>query len=287
MKQLVVSALPEAGGTIRLDREQSHYLARVRRVAAGDRITCIDPEGHFAEGCIVTSVKDGTVELAVPAPTAPHAPGVAYAPAETDGDGVPGARPGWEQNRRLPGVPPSAVSVALYVALLKGKKLDTVVRQVTELGVDRIVPVLTRHCVSRPEGSDLEKKSRRWQEIAREATQQSGRRGLPVVETPLPLEVVATRSAVDPPESTLSLALHEDAPETLTLGSLIRMPPPAAIRVLVGPEGGLAPGEINLLSRSGWAVRRIPVPVLRAETAAVAAATLVQSLRSEYTAPSS
>jgi 16S rRNA (uracil1498-N3)-methyltransferase len=182
---------------------------------------------------------------------------------------------------------PSPVSVALYVALLKGKKLDTVVRQVTELGVDRIVPILTRHCVSRPEGHDLEKKSRRWQEIAREATQQSGRRGLPVVETPLPLEAVATRTTVEDPESTLSLALHEGASEALALGSLLRRPPPVAIRVLVGPEGGLAPGEVDLLARSGWAVRRIPVPVLRAETAAVAAATLVQSLRSEYTATSS
>jgi 16S rRNA (uracil1498-N3)-methyltransferase len=281
MKQLVVPQLPESGGAIRLDREQSHYLARVRRVAPGDRVTCIDARGRLAEGCIVTSIARGVVELSVP-PEAVRLERTGMTTAESAGPAAGGGKEGASRSGGL-----SSPPVALYVALLKGKKLDTVVRQVTELGVDRIVPVLTRHCVSRPAGPDLEKKSRRWQEIARAATQQSGRRELPVVEPPLPLEVAATRSSVADPQSALSLALHEDAPEALTLGSLIRIPPPTAIRVLVGPEGGLAPGEIDLLVRSGWAVRRIPVPVLRAETAAVAAATLVQSLRSEYTAPSS
>jgi 16S rRNA (uracil1498-N3)-methyltransferase len=259
---LVVAAIPEPGEVIALTHEQHHYLARVRRVPEGTEITCVDSIGRRGKAVLVAAASPGT-SLGLRVTQREE-------PAAVTGGGQ------------------AEIAVTLYVALLKGKKLDTVVRQVTELGVDRIVPVITRHCVSRPAPADLLKKSRRWEGIVREATQQSGRSTVPAVEPPADLYDLGTLGVPGSSPPVLSLVFHEAAEEVLTIpGTVNSSDPPGEIRVLVGPEGGLATEEVEYLSGSGWHVRRMPAPILRAETAAVAAATLVQSLRSEYTATAS
>jgi len=262
VKQLVVSAIPVPGELIKLTEEQYHYLVRVRRVTEGMEISCIDGGGHRATTVVVAQAgNDDPVALRV------------VHRSETDGSRSS---------------PRSAIPVTLYMALLKGKKLDTVVRQVTELGVDRIVPVITQHCVSRPAADDLQRKGRRWEGIVREATQQSGRATIPTVERVAVLRDVGSAQSREHAPPPLSLVFHEAAETVLSISDTVRSSrPPGEIRVLVGPEGGLAPGEIDYLVDHGWQANRMPAPVLRAETAAVAAATLVQSLRSEYTASAS
>lgn len=263
MKQLVVAAIPAVGAVIELTQEQHHYLARVRRVAAGSEISCVDRSGCRARAVVV-------------------------APAAADQNRVVLRVVHREEGASAGSAIRSPIPVTLYVALLKGKKLDTVVRQVTELGVDRIVPVITRHCVSRPDPGDLQRKSRRWEGIVREATQQSGRPTLPTLAPTAQLSDLGARDTPAEDSSSLSYVFHETAEEVLSIRRGIDYPrPPGEIRVLVGPEGGLAGEEVSYLAEQGWKIRRMPVPVLRAETAAVAAATLVQSLRSEYTASAS
>ncbi|HKK49434.1 MAG TPA: RsmE family RNA methyltransferase [Alkalispirochaeta sp.] len=262
MKQLVVSAVPAPGEVIELTEEQYHYLVRVRRVAEGMEIPCIDGGGPRATTAVI-GLPQGPRSIALR---------VVDRSAPDDGGPSTGA----------------AIPVTLYMALLKGKKLDTVVRQVTELGVDRIVPVITQHCVSRPDAGDLQRKGRRWEGIVREATQQSGRVSIPTVEPPAVLQDVGSAPSDEHVPPSMSLVFHEAAHTVLSIAETVdSTAPPGEIRVLVGPEGGLAPGEVEYLSHHGWQVRRMPVPVLRAETAAVAAAALVQSLRSEYTASAS
>ncbi|MEX2444946.1 MAG: RsmE family RNA methyltransferase [Alkalispirochaeta sp.] len=262
MKQLVVSAIPTPGEVIELTEEQYHYLMRVRRVTEGTEISCIDDSGHRAKTVVALASSDhGLPVLRV---------------VERYASGAPGSSA------------ITAIPVTLYVAFLKGKKLDAVVRQVTELGVDRIVPVITRHCVSRPDPGDLLRKSCRWEGIVREATQQSGRATVPTVEPAAKLEDLTAQVAPADRPASLSVVFHEAAEDVLSIAQAVNSPgPPDEIRALVGPEGGLAAAEVDYLSGSGWHIRRMPVPVLRAETAAVAAAALVQSLRSEYTAGAS
>ncbi|MFW5694040.1 MAG: RsmE family RNA methyltransferase [Alkalispirochaeta sp.] len=262
MKQLVVAMIPAPGKVVELTDEQYHYLGRVRRVGAGTEIPCVDSSGRRATTVVVARPGD---HRSFALEVVRHGPPAGA--ADPSGASIP---------------------VTLYVALLKGKKLDTVVRQVTELGVDRIVPVITRHCVSRPDPADLQRKSRRWESIAREATQQSGRPTIPAVEPAAVLQEVEATEPRGPSAPALSLVFHEAAETVLSIPKTVDSgEPPREIRVLVGPEGGLAPEELEYLSGIGWHVRRMPVPVVRAETAAVAAATLVQSLRSEYTATAS
>lgn len=265
MKQLVVTAIPAVGDVIELTQEQYHYLVRVRRVSMGTKISCVDRNGYRARAAVV---------------------GSSASAAGSDHSSLVLRVVEQEQAVTADAAAAPPIPVTLYVALLKGKKLDTVVRQVTELGVDRIVPVITRHCVSRPDSGDLLRKSHRWEGIAREATQQSGRPTVPDLAPAAQLqELAALTSPEDEPRS-LSVVFHETAEQVLSMsGKIDPQQPPHEIRVLVGPEGGLAQEEVAYLADSGWKIRRMPVPVLRAETAAVAATTLVQSLRSEYTAP--
>lgn len=263
MKQLVVASIPAEGEVIELTQEQHHYLARVRRMAAESEISCVDRNGRRARAVVV-------------------------APAAADQDRMVLRVVEREEEVSAGSATVSPIPVTLYLALLKGKKLDAVVRQVTELGVDRIVPVITRHCVSRPDPGDLLRKSHRWEGIVREATQQSGRPTLPTLAPAAQLTDLGVPDTPAEEASSLSVVFHETAERVLTIRRGIDYPRPlGAIRVLVGPEGGLAGEEVTYLAEKGWKIRRMPVPVLRAETAAVAAATLVQSLRSEYTASAS
>ncbi|MFW5643662.1 MAG: RsmE family RNA methyltransferase [Alkalispirochaeta sp.] len=259
MKHLVVPRLPQPGSRIVVDGEQFHYLRRVRRVGEGDTLRCTDGRGT-AEILRVVGIDGESMILERP----------------IDPDDLETAGRGDAGNDNATG------SVTLAIALLKGKKFDTAVRQATELGIDTIVPVITKHCVSRPTPEELEKKRRRWIQIALEASQQSGRTILP--------EIAEPRLLTDLPEiidagrpSACAVVFHEAEQIPFPRGVPEGAEGPVSDwHALIGPEGGLAPEEISFLAAEGWLVRRLHLPVLRAETAVIAAGALVQHLRSEY-----
>ncbi|MCG8481330.1 MAG: 16S rRNA (uracil(1498)-N(3))-methyltransferase, partial [Spirochaetales bacterium] len=183
MKRLVVDALPPAGGRVRLSAEQSRYLVRVRRMVVGSEIACTDGDGAVATARIVAVEGERSAAVTIEV--------VAVAPSpETVGE----VRAGGPRS-------------TLYTALLKGRKSDRAVRQATELGIDRIVPLLTEHCVSRPEPDDLRRKKGRWDQIAREATQQSGRVHVPEISIGESFAHLLSPRGVH----TLSLAFYEKA----------------------------------------------------------------------------
>lgn len=244
MKQLVVKRLPEPGQPLHLDAEQRHYLVHVRRCQSGDRLVCTDPQGNRA--VVELAVQDEEVLLRY----------VDVVPAAAS-SGSPRSR-----------------STLLAAALLKGRRFETVIRQATELGVSGIVPVLAEHCVSRPDARELARKSTRWEAIAREATQQSGRAGMPDVHPPLTVRELAVRGP--------GIVLDESGGRSLQ-EALAQLADETELRFVVGPEGGLSADERALLRDAGWIPVHLPLPVLRAETAAVAATALVQLLGSDYT----
>ncbi|TBH21774.1 16S rRNA (uracil(1498)-N(3))-methyltransferase [Thermus thermamylovorans] len=147
------------------------------------------------------------------------------------------------------------VEVALYPALLKGDKLAEVVRAATELGATRIQPLITRHSVPKGMG---EGKLRRLQAIAVEAAKQSGRLRVPEVLPPIPLGEV--------PEAAQGLVAHVGA------SALVRevLDPLKPLALAVGPEGGFAEEEVELLQEKGFLPVTLGRRILRAETAAIA-----------------
>ena len=168
--------------------------------------------------------------------------------------------------------PPASMPIIVAQAVVKPAAMDLIVRQATELGAARIVPVLTER--SAPAGR-AHPRLPRWQRIGRSAGQQSGRRPLPAIEAPRGLA-----------------ELLQEAPGTAA-GKLIFQPPargqaefdlPDALHpaepvwLLVGPEGGFSAPELDRIATAGFRRCALGAPVLRAETAAVAAITAVRLL---------
>ena len=137
--------------TVALSPEESHHLARVLRVEAGQELTLFDGQGTHAEG-IVESVTKKEVTVRITA-------------RET--------------------VPPPAVEITLIQAVCKPDRFELILQKATELGVRRIQPVLSAHTVNR--SKEPEKQQERWQTIVRNAAQQCGTAWLPEF---LPLQKV-------------------------------------------------------------------------------------------------
>lgn len=159
--------------------------------------------------------------------------------------------------------------IALLFALAKGEKVDLVVQKATELGAVRIFPFEAERSVVRLGREKGEERARRWGRIAAEAARQCGRSDVPEVPAPAPLAEVLGRL----PPATRVLAFHPGG------GALPRIEPgtAASLAAVVGPEGGLAPAEIEVCERAGASAAGLGPRVLRAETAAIVAVALLQA----------
>lgn len=232
-----MAALPQVDEVIAISGEPAHYLARVRRVSVGDRLAVTSSDGTRGE-----------IEL------------VAVTSQQIDARIVSVRKP------------PEIETLRLVHCLLKQRKTDGVIRQATELGATQIAIVVSDRSVSRPVGPELAKKRRRWEQIAIEASQQSGRPGVPHIQ------VFASLSAALTVDGARKIAFHQDAAQEF---GTIRSAPRGARQVLVGPEGGLSAAELATVSSGGWEVVRLSGSVLRAETAAIVALALVKYGRTQ------
>jgi 16S rRNA (uracil1498-N3)-methyltransferase len=212
-----------------IDGDDGHHLARARRLRVGEAVTAGDGHGRWRPYA-VAEVSRGALTLA--------------ATGET---------------RREPDLVPQ---LAIAFALTKGVKPETVVRQLTELGVDAVLPVVAERSVARPHagrGSSLD----RLRRAAREAAMQSRRARLPDVAAPAPLLELLRRPG-------LVVAERAGAPGVPEAGG-------AGWTVLVGPEGGFSGPEHEALRSTPRLA--LGAHVLRADTAAVAAAAVLAPFR--------
>jgi 16S rRNA (uracil1498-N3)-methyltransferase len=157
----------------------------------------------------------------------------------------------------------------LVQALAKGDRDELAIQAATELGVDGVIPWAAARSVSRWEGAKLARGRERWASIVREATKQSIRPWLPEVD-----ELASTRQLAARAGSTRMLLLEPTASARLTdvAASIVRdAPNEADIVLVVGPEGGIAPAELDLLTEAGATAVRLGETVLRTSTAGPAA----------------
>lgn len=162
-----------------------------------------------------------------------------------------------------------SVAVTLYQGLPKGDKLELIVQKAVELGVTRIVPVVTARSIARESARD-QKKTARLQKIANEAAGQSGRGILPTVEPPVSFAAAAARMAG---EHTVVLYECGGAPLRETVKDA-----PRTLSLFVGPEGGIAPDEVETLVKNGAKTATLGPRILRCETAPIAALAAVMAL---------
>ena len=158
----------------------------------------------------------------------------------------------------------STLKITLYQGTLKGQKFEWVLQKATELGVSRFVPMICERSVVNKVDA-LTKKYSRWQEIIREAAEQSRRGRLPVLEPPLTLA-----DAVKQTQSEAMIIMPWEAASGPTLKSILTRVKASHISVFIGPEGGFAEQEAALVHEAGGAVVKIGPRILRAETAGLA-----------------
>jgi len=162
----------------------------------------------------------------------------------------------------------SAVSVTLATAVPKGRRMDTLVRMCAELGVARIVPLLTRRSVVKlPEGDDRSGKLERWRKICRAASEQSGRNVLAEIAPAAGLAGLLDRAKEY--DLVVILSPTPSAPDLPVL--LDRCSDAGAVLLVVGPEGGFTDDELSLASYAGALPARLTRSTLRIETACVTA----------------
>ena len=153
-------------------------------------------------------------------------------------------------------------AVFLAQALAKGDRDELAVQAATELGVDGVIPWTAARSISRWEGAKVAKGRDRWSAVVREASKQSLRSWIPDV-----LDLVTTKQLVRLAEGARMLVLEPTA--TLTLGDLETGG--EDLILVVGPEGGIAPQELDALAAAGASIVRLGDEVLRTSTAGPAA----------------
>lgn len=162
----------------------------------------------------------------------------------------------------------SPLLLTLAQGVSRGERMDLVVQKATELGATQLIPVLTERSVVKLEGEPGQRKLAHWRAIAIAACEQSGRNQPPQVSAALGF---AQFLAASPSQGTRLM---------LTPSSRLRIPdvprPDQGVTVLVGPEGGLTEEEQERAVAAGFIGVRVGPRVLRTETAALAALTLLQ-----------
>lgn len=166
---------------------------------------------------------------------------------------------------------PQAVHLAL--GMPANDRMDWLVEKATELGATSIQPMMTAHGVLRLAGERAEKKRAHWEAIAIAACEQCGRNRVPLIH---PVRAYADWLGDAQADDSMQRVVLSLAPGTQPLAELARTAPgTAAWRVLSGPEGGLSADEEARALAQGFRPARLGPRVLRAETAALAALTLL------------
>ena len=192
-------------------------------------------------------------------------PGESVLLADGAGRAVRGRVVAAERNRlavevtEILGAPPHAHRFVVAQALAKGDRSELAVETMTELGVDEILAWQASRSIVRWQGERGEKSLGRWAATAREATKQSRRFRIPEVSAADTSRVVERIGAAE-----LALVLHESAEKTL---SRVNLPEAGEILLIVGPEGGISPDELERFQQAGAVPVRISDGVLRTSTA--------------------
>lgn len=165
-----------------------------------------------------------------------------------------------------------SVSITLYQALVKGDKMDFIIQKCVELGVGRIVPMVSARCVSRPDQKSLLKKQERWQKIALGAAMQSRRGIIPEVCPCVSFEQAAELSK----ENDKTIIFYEMGGSRIgDILSTTSDNPLKNIGMFIGSEGGFEQSEVELVTESGGCAATLGKRILRAETAPLAALSVI------------
>lgn len=169
----------------------------------------------------------------------------------------------------------SPLNIRLLQGISSGDRMDYTIQKAVELGVREIFPLSTERCVTKLSGDRAEKRVEHWQGVAIAACEQSGRAIIPLVHAPLTLAQWLSQHAT---ADSLNLLLNPVGAQRLASLN----PPKNAIHLLIGPEGGLSAAEISLAAQHHFQSIVLGPRILRTETAALTAISVMQSLWGDF-----
>jgi 16S rRNA (uracil1498-N3)-methyltransferase len=235
-----------SGDRVSVDGPLAHRLTRVLRLRPGDEVAFFDGSGTDVV-CEIENVSGQTVEARV--------------------------------RERTNGPAESKTRVVLYQSITKRERFEWLLEKATELGVARVVPLVTARGVVKTSGSG--NRVDRWHRILIEAAEQCGRSVVPDLSAPVNFEdALATSVGVrllpyedaDHLAPDVSTALRDSVDDVFTASS---------VSIFIGPEGGFEPREIQAANDAGGLVVTLGQRVLRSETAGLVALTLVMQALGE------
>lgn len=224
---------------IRIEGTDVNHIRNVLRMRVGDLLECIGPDG-MKYLCRIEAISQEGIETTIEQCSA--------------------------SDNEL------QAEVTLFQCLPKGEKLEWVLQKAVELGVTRIIPVEASRCVVKWNPKKSESKLKRWQMIVEAAAKQSGRAYIPQVLSPVRFE-----SALDYANDLQILhkfipyeaeaADHSGMARTREL--FRKISPEESVCILIGPEGGFAPEEVEAAKTVGFCPISLGARILRTETAAI------------------
>ena len=234
-----------SGSSMELARDSASHLAKVLRARAGDELILFNGQGSEFSA-VIEAVRGSRVTVAVGAARA--------------------------VDRESP------LQITLIQCVPRGDRMDFVVQKATELGVARIVPVLSQRSVVRLDSSQAASKLLHWQAVAISACEQCGRNRVPQIDVAQPL-LNFLGNLPPAPLDTLRLVLEPEQNDGDHEPRSAAPRPQDIIHVefAIGPEGGFAPEELEGFGLCGFTRIGMGPRVLRTETAAIAALVMLQT----------
>jgi 16S rRNA (uracil1498-N3)-methyltransferase len=229
------------GDIVELPESESRHISRVLRLKAGEAVELLDGRGAVYSAVLIETGKRVRARIAL-------------LRAEKAAD---------------------SIRLTIGQGQLKGQKMDTVIQKCTELGVTRVAPFWSSRCQGKLNDLQGAKKLERYQRIVEAACKQCYRSDLMTVDSPREFQELL--AAFPAGEGRLRLLFWEEEREatlhTVAIAEAIR-----EVVVLLGPEGGLAADEVDRARSEGWRTVSLGRRILRAETATLTAASIVQFL---------
>jgi 16S rRNA (uracil1498-N3)-methyltransferase len=224
------------GQSLRLDAREAHHALHVLRLKHGEPVTVLDGAGGNYL-CEVESALKDSVALAV---------------------------------KDKKSTPPLPCPLTLLVAIPKGKIIEDIIEKAVELGVQRVVPLLTERVITQLDASGAEAKREKWQQVAVEAIKQCGAAWLPRVDRPQTISDFLARGETIELPFVGSLQTERQHPRDWILEFRQRHTRlPRSAGVWIGPEGDFTIGELQAIEAAGARPITLGELTLRVETAAI------------------
>lgn len=234
MQRYFLKNQPEDKGIIRLFGDDYHHIVRVMRGTIGDQFSVVMPDGKTAL-CAISTISQESVEATIIALI--------------------------EENRELP------INVTIASGLLKGDKFDIVIQKGTELGAAAFLPFSSKRSIVKLDEKKGNKRTERWQKIAKEAAEQSERSQIPDCLHPVTFHDLLSMSSTFDKKIVAYEQLGRNNQQDAFVSMLNELNKGDSLLIVFGPEGGFSEDEIEKLEAKNFTLCGLGPRILRAETA--------------------